>query len=173
MSNASHRFNNDLRRRPEDDEQQIQLTPPYILEPLRRLLGGIELDPCTTPGNPVGAVRFYAPPTDGAAESWDAATIFCNPPYGEARVRWVKKCALAGFEGRRVALLIPAHTDTRIWQEAMETASSVLFIKGRVKFGIPRENGRQVAASHPSCIFGWNVNVASLTTLGVGWGAVA
>lgn len=170
---ASHRFNNDLRRRPEGDEDQIHLTPPYVLEPVRRIMGGIELDPCTTPDNPTGAERFYTPPTDGALEPWDAASIFCNPPYGEARVRWVKKCTLAGFEGRRVVLLIPAHTDTRIWQEAMESASSVLFIRGRVKFGIPRENGRQQAASHPSCLIGWNVNVAALASLGVGWGQEA
>ncbi|MGL5827850.1 MAG: hypothetical protein ACRCYU_24050, partial [Nocardioides sp.] len=70
-----------------------------------------------------------------------------------------------------MVLLIPAHTDTRIWHEAMATAASVLFLKGRVKFGIPRSNGRQQAASYPSCLIGWNVNVASLANLGIGFGA--
>jgi hypothetical protein len=129
-------------------------------------LGGIGLDPCTTPDNPVDADTFFTPPTDGAAESWDADTIFCNPPYGEARVRWVRRCIGAGSRGKRVVLLIPAHTDTRIWHEAMATATSVLFLKGRVKFGIPRENGRQQAASHPSCLIGWNVNLAEIGHLG-------
>lgn len=160
MSVASHRFNNDLRRRPEDAAEQVHLTPAYILEPIRELLGGIELDPCTTPQNPVGAQRFFTPPTDGATQYWDAETVFCNPPYGEARVRWVRKCIEAGVIRRaRVVLLIPAHTDTRIWHEAMNNATSVLFIKGRVKFGIPRPNGRQVAASHPSALIGWNVDL--------------
>lgn len=164
---ASHRFSNDLRRRPESADEQVHLTPSYILEPVRRLLGKIDLDPCTTPGNPVGAVKFYTLPIDGAAQSWDAATIFCNPPYGEARIRWVRRCAEAALTGAQVVLLIPAHTDTRIWQEAMRTASSVLFVKGRVKFGIPRENGRQQAASHPSCLIGWNVDLRQIDELGV------
>jgi hypothetical protein len=166
---AAHRFDNALRRRSEDHPQQTQLTPPYVLEPVRDLLGGIELDPCTTPDNPVRADRFYTPPTDGVVESWRARTIFCNPPYGEARVRWVRRCAEAASEGSSVVLLIPAHTDTRIWHEAMNTASSVLFLKGRVKFGIPRDNGRQVAASHPSCLIGWNVDVSRLVELGRGF----
>ncbi|AXQ64156.1 hypothetical protein I5H56_gp099 [Mycobacterium phage KristaRAM] len=34
-----------------------------------------------------------------------------------------------------------------------------LFIKGRVKFGVLRNNGRQEAASHPSVLFGWNVHL--------------
>jgi hypothetical protein len=46
------------------------LTPPYVLEPVRRLLGGIEPDPCTEPDNPVGADRFYAPPVDGTLMSF-------------------------------------------------------------------------------------------------------
>lgn len=167
MTNAASRFNNDLRRRPESAAEQVHLTPEYVLEPVRKVLGGrIELDPCTTPTNPVGADRFYTPPTDGAAEPWDAETIYCNPPYGEARIRWVRRCAEAGAAGSRVALLIPAHTDTRIWHEALETATSVLFIKGRVKFGVPRPNGRQVAASHPSALIGWNVDLSPLDHLG-------
>lgn len=164
---AADRFNNDLRRRLEGAAEQVHLTPRYVLEPVRRVLGGrIEFDPCTTPSNPVGADRYVTPPQDGAAERWKAATIFCNPPYGEARIRWVRRCAEAALAGSRVVLLIPAHTDTRIWHEAMQTASSVLFVKGRVKFGVPRPNGRQVAASHPSALIGWNVDLSQASDLG-------
>lgn len=165
--NAAYRFDNDLRRRPEDAAEHVHITPAYVLEPVRAALGGvIDLDPCTTPQNPVGARRFITPPADGAAESWEAASVFCNPPYGEARIRWVRRCAEAGGRGIPVVLLIPAHTDTRIWHEAMETASEVLFLKGRVKFGVPRPNGRQVAASHPSALIGWNANLAAAASLG-------
>ncbi len=164
---ALFRFDNDLRRRAEDAEEQVHLTPEYVLGPVRAVLGGrIELDPCTTPDNPVGAERFYALPDDGAARSWSAATVFCNPPYGEARVRWVRRCAEAGAAGSRVVLLIPAHTDTRIWHEAMNSATSLLFVRGRVKFGVPRTNGRQVAASHPSALIGWNVDLRHADELG-------
>jgi hypothetical protein len=60
---AVHRFSNVLRYRAEDYEAQCQLTPSYVLGPVRASLGGvIGLDTCTTAGNPAGAARFYAPP---------------------------------------------------------------------------------------------------------------
>ena len=167
MSRAAHRFDNDLRYRDEAHPQQTQLTPDYVLEPVRESLGGsIALDPCTTPENPCGALDFYTPPADGADVRWIAESVFCNPPYGKARERWVERCIEAGEAGSRVVLLIPAATDTRIFQRAMETASAVVFIRGRVKFGVLRPNRRQVAASHPSALIGWNVDLAPCEVLG-------
>ena len=145
----------------------MQLTPPYILEPIKYILGGIELDPCTEPDNPTDADRFYAPPVDGAAEPWDAATIFVNPPYGKARERWVLRCIEAGAAGSYVVLLMPAHTDTKVFQQTAETADSILFIRGRVKFGVLRPNRRQAAASHPSVLMGWNVNLCETGISGI------
>jgi hypothetical protein len=160
-SGASHRFDNTLRYRAEDHPNQTQLTPPYVLDPVREALGGIGLDPCTLPDNPCGADRWYALPTDGAEQPWDAETIYVNPPYGKARERWVARCMEAAEAGSRVVLLIPAHTDTRIFQRAAPTTSHVVFIRGRVKFGVLRPNRRQVAASHPSALLCWNLVDAS------------
>jgi hypothetical protein len=165
---ASHRFSNALRYRPEDHEAQCQLTPSYVLDPVRASLGGvIGLDPCTTAGNPAGAARFHTPPADGAALPWDAATIFVNPPYSKARERWVRRCMQAGADGRQVVLLIPAATDTRIFQQALSTATAVVFIRGRLKFGVLQPNRRQAAASHPSALLGWNVDLAPCAHLGM------
>jgi hypothetical protein len=167
MSIASHRFRNDLRYRDDFHPNQTQLTPPYALEPIRAALGGaIELDPCTEPDNPTQADRFYCLPADGASEPWDAGSIFVNPPYSRAKDRWAKRSIESGETGSRVALLIPAHPDTRIFQALMQSADTVTFVRGRLKFGIPRENGRQQAASHPSVIFGWGLNVTPLLPLG-------
>lgn len=166
MSNAAHRFDNTLRYRDEAHPNQTQLTPPYVLDPVRLDLAGIALDPCTETDNPVGADRFYTPPQDGAELPWDAPTIFVNPPYGKARERWVNRCIEAGRAGSAVILLIPAHTDTRIFQTALTTASAVVFVRGRVKFGVLRPNRRQVAASHPSALIGWNTNLAHCGQLG-------
>jgi len=163
---ASHRFNNDLRYRPADHPQQTQLTPPYILNPVRTALGGIELDPCTLPDNPVGAERWYTVADDGLTQPWSFATIFVNPPYGKAREPWVERCIEAAAHGSKVVLLIPAHTDTRIFQRALSSASAVVFIRGRVKFGTLRPNRRQEAASHPSALIGWNVDLSCCSALG-------
>jgi hypothetical protein len=147
---------------------QRQLTPPYVLEPVRAALGGrIALDPCTEPDNPTGAERFYTVEDDGLAHPWGwADSIYINPPYGEARGAWLKYAALCGASGTPVVVLVPAHTDTRIFQDALSTASAMVLIKGRVKFGVLRENRRQEAASHPSALIGWNVDLRECEHLG-------
>jgi hypothetical protein len=167
MTNAAHRFDNEKRRRPDHHARQAMLTPPYVLEPVRTLLGGIGLDPCTEPDNPTRAADFHCLPADGCTAPWRAQTVFCNPPYGEARDRWVDRCIAEAALGKQVVLLIPAHPDTRTFQRAAAAASSILFTKGRLKFGVLRENGRQEAASHGSALLGYNVDFTPLRALGV------
>lgn len=163
---ASHRFDNAKRRRPEHHARQAMLTPAYVLEPVRSILGGIDLDPCTEPDNPTAADRFYCPPADGCSMPWDAATVFCNPPYGEVRGRWVDRC-IAESSHARIVLLMPAATDTVIFQDAFAACTSCLFLRGRVKFGVLRENRRQEAASHGSALFGFGVDLLPLEHLGM------
>ena len=162
---AQHRFDNAKRRRPDTHPNQAQLTPGYVLEPIRALLGGIGLDPCTEPDNPTGARTFYHLPMDGCALPWDEPTIFCNPPYGEARNRWVERCIAAGATSR-VVLLIPSHTETRIFQHALAHCATVLLVRARLRFGLLRDNGIEAAASHGSAIFGFGVDLAPLCNLG-------
>jgi len=161
QSVASHRFDNAKRRRPDDHARQAMLTPSYILEPIRELLDGIALDPCTEPDNPTRAEHFYCLPADGCTLSWDFRNVFCNPPYGEARGRWVERCIAEGKQ-RPVVLLIPSHTETRIVQRALAECTSVLFVRARLRFGVLRDNGRQEAASHGSVLFGFGVDVSPL-----------
>lgn len=170
MRDASTRFDNELRYRPGDDDAQTQFTPAYVLEPVRVALGGrIDLDPCTTGGNPCEADRFLTVEEDGLRCSWaprPGLSIYVNPPYGRAREPWVEKCVDAGRAGAGVVLLIPAHTDTRAFQRALASAATVVLIKGRVKFGVLRPNLRQIAASHPSALLGWNVDLTPCAHLG-------
>ena len=166
----SGRFaSNDIRYRSGDHPNQTQFTPTYVLDPVRVDLGGvIGLDPCTTLDNPVGAATFYTPEDDGLVQPWDVAdTIFVNPPYSKAREPWVERCIAAGERGLRVILLMPAATDTRIFQTAVSTSTAVVYIKGRVKFGTLRPNRRQHAASHPSALIGWNTDLEACSALGL------
>lgn len=165
MSDASHRFDNAKRRRPDSHARQAMLTPSYILDPIRELIGGIDLDPCTEPDNPTKAEQFYCLPQDGCALPWDAENVFCNPPYGEAKDRWVDRCIMEG-KRRKVVLLIPSHTDTRQFQKALHACTTVLFIRSRLKFGVLRENRRQEAASHGSALFGFSVDLNPLSQFG-------
>lgn len=162
---ASHRFDNAKRRRPDSHARQAMLTPGYVLEPIRSMLGGIGCDPCTEPDNPTGAVNYYSLPNDGCQLPWIGSSVFCNPPYGEARNRWVEKCIEVGKE-KPVVLLIPAHTETQIFQRAMAASDSIVFCKARLRFGVLRENGRQEAASHGSAIIGFGVDLSPIKSLG-------
>lgn len=168
MSTAVNRFNNDLRYGDGDHPRQWHLTPTYVLDLVRRDFlgaGGINLDPCTFPDNPTQAKRFYTVNDDGLRQPWGGAT-FCNPPYGKAREPWVERCIYEG-QWEPVILLIPAATDTRIFQRAARSATAVVFIQGRVKFGTRRENRRQHAASHPSALIGWNTDLENCRELGI------
>jgi hypothetical protein len=167
---AAARFSNGnaVRYRDGGHPRQRFLTPAYVLEPVRQALGGvIGLDPCTEPDNPAGAELFYTIADDGLMQPWDTETIFVNPPYNRAPEPWADRCIEAAAAGSSVVLLMPAATDTRIWQRAASTGSAVCFIRGRVKFGVPRSNGRQYAASHPSALIGWNTGLAPCGHLGL------
>jgi hypothetical protein len=169
---AAHRFDNDLRYGDADHPRQWHLTPPYVLELVRSDLGGaIGLDPCTFTENPTQAELFYTVDDDGLDMPWLSAvhewcpTIYVNPPYGKAREPWVERCIRHGIR-QRIILLIPAATDTRIFQRACESAAAVVFVRGRLKFGTLRENRRQHAASHPSALIGWNTRLEACSDLG-------
>lgn len=168
--NARARFDNAKRRRPEMHDRQRQLTPAYLLEPCRQLLGGFDLDPCTEPDNPTGARLWCTPPADGAVVGWPRPVprtrvrIWCNPPYGEARARWTRRCVDEAQWGSEILLLIPAHTETVSTQEALHWCTSALFICARLRFELVRSNGRHEAASHPSVLFGFNVDLTPLET---------
>lgn len=174
MTVAAHRFDNDLRYGDGDHPRQWHLTPLYILERVRQDLGGrIDLDPCTFEDNPTDARDWYTVADDGLMREWrwvdfpSSMRIFVNPPYGKAREPWVERCINAAADGARVILLIPAATDTRIFQRAVSTSTAVVFIRGRVKFGTRRDNRRQHAASHPSALIGWNTDLEACSALGL------
>lgn len=168
VSQAAHRFSNALRYRAADHADQTQFTPAYVLDLVRQdLRGMIGLDPCTTADNPTSADAFYTAEQDGLSCVWAMyQTVFCNPPYGKAREPWVHRCVAAGERGQNVILLIPAATDTRIFKHAASTASAIVFVTGRLKFGTLRPNRRQHAASHPSALIGWNTDLDACATLG-------
>jgi DNA N-6-adenine-methyltransferase (Dam) len=174
---ASHHFDNGLKYRDGAHEGNERFTPPEIMEPVRRALGGVvDLDPCTHISNPTAARRIFALPADGLALPWIAGTVYVNPPFGVAKDPWVRRCMQAARAGSAVVLLVPAATETQIVQEAMASASACVFITSRVHFGllvdgeivfgIKRHNGRQSAASHGSVLIGWNVDLHPCARLG-------
>jgi site-specific DNA-methyltransferase (adenine-specific) len=137
-------------------------TPEWLVDRIHALLGGIGLDPCTTPENPTRAARFYTPADDGILQAWDASPIYCNPPYGKTIRHWVRKCIDAGKDGHVVLLLVPARTDPSWFQDAWNAASDALFFRGRLKF-----QGAIWNAPFPSALIAYNASLAEFSDLGI------
>ena len=131
MGAAQHRMNNGLRYRDAGDPRQVQYTPSWLVEAARSILGGIDLDPCTTEDNPVRAKIYFTPERSGLThEWWNCKTAFVNPPYGKAREPWVERCIDGARRNMKIILLMPSATDTRCFQKAAEMATEVLFLRG-------------------------------------------
>ena len=59
-------------------------TPGEVLELVREVLDGIELDPASCPeaNAVVGARHIFTKEMDGLSRAWTCRSFFCNPPYG-------------------------------------------------------------------------------------------
>lgn len=70
-------------------------TPQWLVAEIKAFFGGsIDLDPCTSASNPVGAARFMTEANDGLRQEWNrrSDTAYVNSPYGRALKAWAQKC---------------------------------------------------------------------------------
>ena len=92
-----------------------------------------DLDVCATPEN-AKCPKFFTKEQDGLRQVW-TGNVWCNPPYGRNIKPWVEACARYGRGGGIAVCLVPARTDTKWWRECCMTASEIILIPGRLKFG--------------------------------------
>jgi site-specific DNA-methyltransferase (adenine-specific) len=98
--------------------------------------------------------KHWTEKDDGLAQSWKGHRVWVNPPYGRHQKAWIVKAHNEyRNHGVKSALLIPARTDTVIWQQFIfdpEVDADVLLLKGRLKFEV---NGKSIGtAPFPSAI---------------------
>jgi len=110
------------------------LTPKEILRAVIRVLGEIDLDPCSDPGKNVTASAHFTEKDDGLSRPW-RGRVFMNPPYGDAVAAWVQRLADEYASGNvtEAIALVAARTDTA-WFNLLEDPV-VCFVRGRLKFG--------------------------------------
>jgi len=92
------------------------------------------LDVCSTHEN-AKCVNHFTLTEDGLKQPWKG-TCWCNPPYGAAMPKWIRKALWHAENGdATTCLLIPARTNTAWWHE--------LCMKGEIRFlrGMPKFNG--------------------------------
>lgn len=108
-------------------------TPPAIVDALGFSKTGrrFSMDVCSP-----GAEKTHVPADkhltiveDGLTTPWHG-TVWMNPPYGKELPTWMGKLAA---HGDGIALVF-ARPDTKWFQAALEKATVVCFIAGRIKF---------------------------------------
>lgn len=105
-------------------------TPKWILD----ALPAFDMDPSAPVGGPLyrHAPLWWTQLDDGLSKPW-VGHVWLNPPYS-APGAWMKRMA---DHDDGVALIF-ARTETKWWQDyVFGSASSVLFLRGRVRFVKP------------------------------------
>jgi phage N-6-adenine-methyltransferase len=123
-------------------------TPPEIIDRVVKVLGGIDLDPCSNSAESpkVPAAAHYTKEHDGLSRMW-RGRVYLNPPYGRTIGAWVEKLCAEQASGRVTAAiaLVPARVDTGWFRRFRDFA--VCFIDGRLKF-----SGHENSAPFPSAV---------------------
>ena len=96
----------------------------------------------------IPAAVHYTPTDDGLAQEW-TGRVWLNPPYGPAGVAFIEKM-IAHKDG---LLLLPARTETAIFQRAARAADTVCFLRDRLHF--IRNDGFQARSSFGSVLMAW------------------
>ncbi len=115
-------------------------TPLSVYQRIKEFFGiEFDLDPCTTPDNPLGTPYFFTREEDGLVRRWfnhSVKTAFVNPPYTPYRLleKWIAKAYCeTNAEGTKAVLLLPNSTDTRYFRDYL-SFGKVYFNTGRVNF---------------------------------------
>jgi len=117
-------------------------TPPKYVELINKMLGEIDLDPCSNEFSLIEAKVKYILPTDGLKEDWDYKKIFVNPPYGKnifnktSIYTWIKKGVDSYLNGSELLYLIPVSTNTRHFKDLIfKHSTGICFLNDtRLKF---------------------------------------
>ena len=135
------------------DGKDEWLTPPELIT----ALGVFDLDPCASMNRPWDtALNHFTIKDNGLITQW-FGRVYCNPPYGNETGKWLQKMANHG----NGIILIFARTETNnFFKYIWNTASSIYFLKGRLRFY--HSNGIQAnnSAGAPSCLVSYGVNDA-------------
>jgi phage N-6-adenine-methyltransferase len=143
-------------------------TTPDIIEAVNKVMGGIDLDPCSNdrdnPNVPAGA--YYTKEDDGLSKQWHGR-VYVNPPYGNQIPFWVNKINEEYRAGNinQCILLLPARPDTR-WFRALKEYPRC-FMHGRVTF-----NDHDNSAPFPTMLVGIGVDLHKFIEVMEGLGDV-
>lgn len=119
-------------------------TPPEYLTAARLVLGGIDLDPASSPiaNQAVQAARFFTAQDDGLTRPWHGR-VWLNPPYASDLIgRFAAKLRdhVTARDVQAALVLVNNATETTWFHTIAQVAQAICFPLGRVRFLDPEGN---------------------------------
>ena len=141
-----------------DETGDQWITPPAIIELVRRVLGKIELDPFSsaTANAHIRAQRYFTSHNSAFVQpDWCASTIYMNPPYSrgvcqKATARFIDEFNKKSF--RAGVVLVNNMTDTVWFHDLWAHATRACFFKGRLSF-MTADNKRESGNTRGQTLF--------------------
>ena len=114
-------------------------TPEKWLNFASYVLGSIELDPFSSPkaNQRVNAKRYFTADDDAFRQSWDAKTVWMNPPYTRGVVDQSATKLLSELEAgnvRYAIVLVNNMTDTQWYRRLLDKCRAKCDLTGRISF---------------------------------------
>jgi len=113
-------------------------TPPDYIEAARKVMGDIDCDPASSEiaNETIRAKKIFTLETDGLKNKW-RGNVWMNPPYGQPLIFDFCEAVSAKYENgeiKQACVLVNNATETTWFQRMLDSASSVCFTRGRIKF---------------------------------------
>ncbi len=130
-------------------------TPAVHLQAARAVLGGIDLDPASSPlaNETVGADQIFTMDDDGLNQPW-SGKVWLNPPYSQPAIaNFAEKLASEWQDGNLESAIALTHnyTDTAWFHRLATTCSAICFTRGRIGFVNPE--GKKAAPTQGQAFF--------------------